>query len=82
VADDSGADAGLTLLVGAAVIILVVDTADSAVNFTGRMTTAAQTVLVFATVTQQAISESGADAVHTVLKYGGRLTAFSGLITA
>ena len=70
----------LTLLVGAAVIILVVGYRRFPPSIYGKMTTAAQIVLVFATVTQQAFPDLQLAKVHMVLKYlVAGLTAFSGL---
>jgi cardiolipin synthase (CMP-forming) len=70
----------LTLLVGAAVIILVVGYRKFPPTIYGKMTTAAQIVLVFATVTQQAFPDLKLAPVHVVLKYlVAGLTAFSGL---
>ncbi len=70
----------LTLLVGAAVIILVVGYRRFPPTIYGKMTTAAQIVLVFATVTQEAFPNLAMGKVHFVLKYlVAMLTAFSGL---
>jgi cardiolipin synthase len=70
----------LTLLVGAAVIILVVGYRRFPPTIYGKMTTAAQIILVFATVTQEAFPNLALAPVHVVLKYlVAGLTAFSGL---
>lgn len=70
----------LTLLVGAAVIILVVGYRRFPPTIYGKMTTAAQIVLVFAVVTQEAFPNLQLAKVHFVLKYlVATLTAFSGL---
>jgi cardiolipin synthase (CMP-forming) len=70
----------VTLLVGAMVIILVVGYRRFPPTIYGKMTTAAQIILVFATVTQQAFPWLRLAPVHAVLKYSvAALTAFSGL---
>jgi len=70
----------LTLLVGAAVIILVVGYRRFPPSVYGKLTTAAQIFLVFATVTQHAFPNLQLTQVHVVLKYlVAGLTAFSGL---
>src|ERR1017187_5228921 len=61
----------LTLLVGAAVIILVVGYRRFPPTIYGKMTTAAQIILVFATVTQEAFPNLALAPVHVVLKYLG-----------
>ena len=70
----------LTLLVGAAVIILVVGYRRFPPTIYGKMTTAAQIVLVLATITQEAFPDLALAPVHVALKYlVAGLTAFSGL---
>jgi len=70
----------LTLLVGAAVIILVVGYRRFPPTIYGKLTTFVQIMLVFATVTQQAFPTLPLAPVHVVLKYlVAVLTAFSGL---
>jgi cardiolipin synthase len=70
----------LTLLVGAAVIILVVGYRRFPPSIYGKMTTALQIFLVFAVVTQEAFPDLLLAQVHVVLKYSvAALTAFSGL---
>jgi cardiolipin synthase len=70
----------LTLLIGAAVIILVVGYRRFPPTIYGKMTTAAQIILVFAVVTQEAFPNLPLAPVHVTLKYlVAGLTAFSGL---
>jgi phosphatidylglycerophosphate synthase len=70
----------LTLLVGAAVIILVVGYRRFPPTIYGKLTTTLQIILVFATVTQEAFPTLKLATVHVALKYSvAAFTAFSGL---